>query len=78
MYIYHIRQLDFNIQINQGQNAGKQSSVAAKEGPEVNVKVKTQDKANNEEITASNFLYHANHPVVCFFTLIFKFISIFS
>jgi hypothetical protein len=68
--------LDFNFQLNQ--NTTHQDQVQPKPKSDEKIDVQPQNQAANEEINATNFLYHANHPVVCFFTLFFKFVSIFS
>ena len=80
---YNFQNLDFNININNTNSANQ--AVNAKSLKSSNVQPVTsstvqaqqeQDNKPKQQIDFTNFLQHANHPAVVFFTLLFKIIAI--
>ena len=78
---YNIQNLDFNININNTNSANQAvnaKSLKSSNVQPVTVQAQFQEQENkpNQQIDFTNFLQHANHPAVVFFTLLFKIIAI--
>ncbi len=74
--------LDFNINITPGQNPNENSNSSQNNQQVTEKSIKSSNKAkknqisSNEKIDFTNFLSHANHPGIVFFTLFFKSLAI--
>lgn len=78
----NVEGLDFNINISPDQNNNTNSNSAQANQQVTEKKIKSSNKAkkqqisSNEKIDFTNFLSHANHPGIVFFTLFFKAMAI--
>ena len=74
--------LDFNINISPDQNAGTNSNSAQTKQQVTEKTIKSSKKAQKQKVSSNvkidftNFLSHANHPGIVFFTLFFKALAI--
>ena len=61
--------MDFKINLGETQHSSDHNDQTA---PTVGANFNQQGSDGKEPIDFTNFLQHANHPAICFFTIIFK------
>lgn len=71
------KELNFDININDSPMIDKVSSKEQEQKANVNTNKSNNDDIGKVKIDFTNFLSYAEHPIIVFFTIIFKIISAF-